>query len=62
MKTHVEKSLKVVVELNEREARWLKGQLQNSLCPPEEESLEDRGFRQELWDALSEVDYEEEKK
>ena len=56
MKTKVEKQ--IVLTLNEEEARWLKGILQNPLWvdSPDEEDPYDRAMRGKYWDALKDVE------
>lgn len=56
MKSHVEKHVKIFLELDRDEARWLRDLVQNPINLSEEEDPKDRGLRQKFWDALSDVD------
>ncbi len=40
--------------LDDFEAQWLKGYLQNPVCPPEEELVLDTNMRNRFWELLSE--------
>ena len=55
MEKSIKKSFEVTLKFNEAEAQWLRDVIRNPHIPAEEETLENRGFRQELWDALSEA-------
>lgn len=51
-KAEVEEKKVYTLKLSKEHARMIKGLMQNPQCPPEEESLEDRRVRSELWNAL----------
>jgi len=59
MKARVKKDIEITLVLNEKEALWLKGLVQNPIgCSYEEEREEDRDIRHSFWDTLKEVKYE----
>jgi len=45
----------ITLTLNDKEAQWLKGLIQNPMCAPQDEQHEDANMRKALWDALSHV-------
>ena len=48
----------VTLELDKKEALWLKGLMQNSInCDYEDECEEDRVMRRTFWDALIDVEF-----
>lgn len=55
MKATVNKSVKIRLELEEDEARWLQGYLQNYLGDPEEEDEQTRLMRTEFFETLKEA-------
>lgn len=53
MKSHVKTKTSQVLELDSKEAAWLKGLMQNPLCPQDkEESDEDEEMRTKIFEAL----------
>ena len=57
MKCNISKTIKIEFTLNEEEAVWLKGLVQNPIggINPDDENEKDRRMRQIFWDALKEV-------
>lgn len=53
MKSYVQTTEILVLELNAEEAEWLKGQVQNSHLPPSEEPEEDRVMRKKFFNAVT---------
>ena len=52
MKSKIEKKIKIVLELSDTEAHWLKGYVQNPCCDGTVETDHDIIMRKELFDAL----------
>jgi hypothetical protein len=53
MEIKVNKNIKITLELDPKEAYWLKSICQNKLCPPDiEESLSDGEIRLRFFNAL----------
>lgn len=48
--------MEITLTLTEKEARWLKGMVQNPLCYPDEESPENAKMRSSLFHALPSFD------
>jgi len=57
MKSNISKTITVEFTLNEEEAVWLKGLVQNPIggVNPEDENEQDRKMRHKFWDVLKEV-------
>ena len=56
IKTEIKTDRKITITLTEREARWLKGVVQNPIgCDRGEEDHEESEMRKRFWDALSEI-------
>jgi hypothetical protein len=57
MQSKTEFIKKVMLELNEQEARWLRALVQNPIgCTPEKEPESDRNMRANFWEALKSID------
>jgi len=57
MRRQTEIVQKIILELTEKEARWLKSVVQNPLRGnPDEEPEEERDMRVKFWNALSDVE------
>lgn len=58
MKSLIKVEKTINLELDEKEALWLKGLVQNPICcEQEEECEEDRVIRKIFWDALIDVKF-----
>jgi len=56
MKGYSQETVKIILELDEKEARWLKSIMQNPLgLTKSEEREEDNKIRSLFWDTLDEV-------
>ena len=57
MQTRTEKQIKVVLELDEEEALWLKAIVQNPVHGerPEREPVENSTMRKRFWDAITDA-------
>ena len=53
MKSKIKKDIKITLTLNENEARWLKGLVQNPLRDDEPDMF--IVYRQRLWNALKDI-------
>jgi hypothetical protein len=48
-----ETTIKVILTLTEEEAKWLSNYLQNAVCEPKVEPLQDRNMRKAFFDSLN---------
>ena len=53
MKVAKTEKITITLQLEEREAKWLKDLVQNPLCDPVDEERESRIMRKKFWNALS---------
>lgn len=52
MESSITKDITVTLVLGEREAKWLRGLVQNSPYPPQDEPSENKEMRMRFWNAL----------
>lgn len=56
MKSEIQNEIKIKLEMNEKEASFLKSLVQNPTCPPENEPGEYKIMRKKFWEALKDID------
>ena len=57
MERSIKKQVQVTLVLNEKEALYLKGLVQNPMCNPDEEDEEIKKLRYSFWKALEDVQW-----
>ena len=56
MEHSIERKAKITFTLNEKEAAWLKGFIQNPNCHPDDEPADEREIRYNIFNALIEME------
>ena len=52
MKITAKQEVRVTLELNLHEVKWLMSVIQNPACEPDEEPEDSRNFRTTMWDSI----------